>query len=124
MRCDEIAHSLSDASAVSPVDSPGSMSYTVVCNGCPGPQRDLIISFREAEALLNEDMVKLAKEIHSDLVPESTYHGSMEGADPPLFIYSMPYLRGSSCINVQAFQVEMGPDEEASHETFVKHLAR
>lgn len=99
------------------------MSYTVVCNGCPGSQ-DLVISFREPDAVLDEGMMKLAKEIHGDLVPESTCHGSLEGADPPLFIYSMLYLRGSSCIDVLPFQVEMDPSEEAKHEVFIKHLAR
>lgn len=124
MQCDEIAHRVSGASTVCPVDSPGSMSYTVICNGCPGPQQNLIVSFREPEAIFDEEMVKLAKEIHGTLVPESTCHGNVEGADPPLLIHSMPYLRGSSCINVLAFQVEMDPDEQTKHEVFVKHLAR
>ncbi|KAK7429722.1 hypothetical protein QQZ08_003748 [Neonectria magnoliae] len=100
------------------------MSYTVVCNRRPRPQQDLIVSFREPGALLDEKMVKLAKKIHGDLVPEVAYHGNVEGADPPLSIYSMPYLRGSSYIEVLAFQAEMEPDEEAKHGVFVKHLAR
>ncbi|KAJ4323826.1 hypothetical protein N0V84_004172 [Fusarium piperis] len=124
MQCDEIAQSVSGASTVSPVDSPGSMSYTVICSGRPGLQQDLIVSFREPEAMLDEQVVKLAKEIHGELMPESTFHGSVEGSDPPLSIYSMPYLRGSSCVEVLAFQVEMDPDEEAKHQVFVKHLAQ
>lgn len=63
------------------------------------------MSFREQGALLNEEMVKIAKDIHGDLVPESTFHGSVDGADPPLYIYSMPYLRGQSCIEALPFQV-------------------
>ncbi|UNI20472.1 hypothetical protein JDV02_006553 [Purpureocillium takamizusanense] len=122
-QCDEVAQSVSGASTVSPVESPGSMSYTVVCKGCPGPQ-DLVVSFREPGAALDEGIVKLAKEIHGDLVPESTCHGNLEGADPPLFIYSMPYLRGSPCIEVLSFEVEMDPGDEAKHRVFVKHLAR
>ena len=82
------------------MDSPGSMSYTVVCHGRPETQKDLIVSFREPEATLDEEVVKLAKKIHGDLVPESTCHGNVEGADPPLSIYSIPYLRGSSNIEV------------------------
>ncbi|KAI0202828.1 hypothetical protein F4808DRAFT_60045 [Astrocystis sublimbata] len=97
MQCDTIAQSISGASKVSPVDSPGSMSYTVVCNGCPGPQQDLIVSFREPGAMLDEGMVKLAKEIHGDLVPQSTCHGYVNGADPSLSIYSMPYLYFARC---------------------------
>ncbi|GAP89016.1 putative protein kinase-like domain [Rosellinia necatrix] len=123
MQCDKIAQSVSGALTVNPVDSPGSMSYTVICNGRPGLQ-DLIVSFREPEAMLNEETVKLAKEIHGDLVPESTCHGNVMGANPPLSIYSMPYLRGSACIEVLAFQVEMNSDEEAKHKVFIRHLAR
>ncbi|KAF4439742.1 Mus38-like protein [Fusarium austroafricanum] len=123
MQCDQIAQSVSGASAVRPVDSPGSMSHTVICSGRPEPQ-DLIVSFREPGARLDEEMVTLAKEIHGDLVPVSTCHGNVEGADPPLSIYSMPYLRGSSYIEVLAFQVEIDPEEEAKHGVFVKHLAR
>ncbi|KAM0433323.1 hypothetical protein ACHAPT_004199 [Fusarium lateritium] len=74
--------------------------------------------------MLDEEMVKLAKEIHGDLVPESIYHGDVEGADPPLSIYSMPFLRGSSYIEVVDCRVEMHPDEEAKHGVFVKHLAQ
>ncbi|WXC61528.1 hypothetical protein SNK03_007403 [Fusarium graminearum] len=123
-QCDEIAQSISGASTVSPVESPGSMSYTVICSGCPGPQQDLVLSFREQGAMLDVDIVKLAKEIHGNLVPESTFHGNMEGADPPLFIYSMPYLRGSSYTGVQPFWVEMDSNEESTQRAFVKGLAR
>ncbi|KAI1110275.1 hypothetical protein F5Y14DRAFT_444130 [Nemania sp. NC0429] len=122
-QCDDVALSVSDASMVSPVDSPGSLSYTVICNGRPGLP-DLVISFREPGGTLDEEMVKLAKEIHGDLVPESTYHGNVEGADPPLSIYSMPCLQGSSCVEVLAFQEEMESDEQAKHTVFIRHLAR
>ncbi|KAF7557034.1 hypothetical protein G7046_g6148 [Stylonectria norvegica] len=123
-QCDEIAKAISGASAISPVDSPGSMSYTVICEGCPAPQQNSILSFRGSEAKLDDEVIKLAKEIHGGLVPLSTCHGSVEGADPLLMIYSMPYLRGSSLIEVLPFQVELDHDEEAKQITFVKHLAR
>ncbi|KAI0123330.1 hypothetical protein BJ170DRAFT_709363 [Xylariales sp. AK1849] len=97
MQCDKIAHSISGASTVRPVESPG----------------DLVISFREAGAMLDEGMVKLAKQIHSDLVPESTAHGNVDGTNPPLIIYSMPYCK-----------VQTGPDEIAKHGVFIKDLAR
>lgn len=74
--------------------------------------------------MIDDGMVKLAKETHGDLAPQSTCHGYVNGADPSLSVYSMPYLRGSSCIEVLAFQVEMDHDEEAKHGVFVKHLAR
>ncbi|KAF5023098.1 hypothetical protein F66182_4855 [Fusarium sp. NRRL 66182] len=118
------AQELSGAAAITPVDSPGSMSYTVVCSGCPGPLSDIIVSFREQCALLDGNMIELAKAIHGDLVPESTCKGIIEGSDPPLSIYSMPYLRGSSYIEALSFNVNLDPDEEAKHITFVKSLAR
>ncbi|EFY91195.1 hypothetical protein MAC_02866 [Metarhizium acridum CQMa 102] len=124
VQCNAIAQVVSGASTVSQVHSPGSMSYTVVCNGFSGPRQDLIVSFREPGAHLDEGMVRLAKEIHGDLVPESTYHGNVEGADPPLSIYSMPYLRGLCCLEILPFQIEMDPDEEEKHGVFIKHLAR
>lgn len=59
-QCDATAEALSGASAVRPVESPGSMSYTVVCNGCPpGPQDTVVVySFREEGARLDEEVVK------------------------------------------------------------------
>ncbi|KAI1119981.1 hypothetical protein F5Y10DRAFT_273526 [Nemania abortiva] len=124
-QCDEIAQSISGTSTVSPVASPGSMSYTVVCSGRTGSQQqDLIVSFRELGAALDEGIVNLARKVHGDLVPESTCHGKVEGADPPLFIYTMPYLQGSSCIEVLSFQVEMDSNEIAKHQNFIRHLAR
>lgn len=123
-QCDQIALSISGAAKVSPVDNPGSLSYTVVCNDCPGPRKDLVVSFREPGGLLDDGMVGLAKKIHGDLVPESTYHGSVEGSEPPLSIYSMPYLRGSALVEVQSVEVEMSSDDEAKHEMLFKHLAR
>lgn len=34
--------------------------------------------------MLNDDMVRLAKETPGDLVPKSSYYGIVDGADPPL----------------------------------------
>ncbi|KAI1822190.1 hypothetical protein F4861DRAFT_541176 [Xylaria intraflava] len=124
IECDEIARSISRASKVIPVDSPGSMSYTVVCNECPGLQQDLVVSFREPAAILDEGTVKLAKEIHGDLVPLQTYHGNVNATDPSLSIYAMPYLRGSSYIEVSYCEVKLDHNEEAKQKLYVKHLAR
>lgn len=128
-QCDAIAKTITGASTVRPVASPGSMSYTIVCC-CPsddgGKQKqNIVVSFREEGAKLDEQVLKLAQEIHgSYLVPETTYHGPAKGADPPLLIYSMPYLRGSACVQVLACEVDMGPDEKAQHVVFVKSLSR
>ncbi|KAH6700695.1 hypothetical protein BKA61DRAFT_208000 [Leptodontidium sp. MPI-SDFR-AT-0119] len=124
MECDQTARSIFGASAVRPVDIPGSLSYTVVCTGCQEQQQDLIVSFRDSEARLDGGMVKLAKEIHGCLVPEATYHGMMSGADPPLAIYAMHCLPGISCLEALGCQVEMNSQDEARHVCYVKHLAR
>ncbi|KAH7175791.1 hypothetical protein EDB81DRAFT_23763 [Dactylonectria macrodidyma] len=124
MQCDEIVRSVSGAPVARHVESPSSMSYTVVCNGRRGPPQDLIASFREPRSMLDEEMVKLAQKIHGAIVPESAYHGNVEGANPPLSIYSMTYLKGSSCIEASPFEVEMEPNEKDKQEVFIKHLAR
>ncbi|UZP40126.1 hypothetical protein NXS19_007942 [Fusarium pseudograminearum] len=43
---------------------------------------------------------------------------------PPLFIYSMPYLKGSSYTGVQPFWVELDSNVESTQRAFVKDLAR
>ena len=121
LQCDEIAQLVTGSSSASPIDSPGSMSYTV---SCPGPKQNHIVSFREQGAVLYEEMAKLAKHIHAHLVPESTYHGKVKGAEPPIFIYSMSYVRGASCIKFMPSSVELDPEEKAKQANLVKHLAR
>lgn len=123
LQCDQAARSISGSSAVHPVDTPGSMSYTVVCTGRRG-EPDLVVSFREPEAELDGDMVKLAQEIHGCLVPGTTNHGAMSGADPPLTIYAMEYLPGVSWLESMDCEVKMDFDNEARHTCYVKHLGR
>lgn len=123
-QCDRIAKSISGASQVSPVDNPGSLSYTVICNDCPRPLRDLVVSFREPGGFLDDKMTGLAKTIHGELIPESVWHGTIEGSDPPLSIYSMPHLRGTALVEVQSVEVEMSNDEEGKHEMLIRHLGR
>ncbi|KAL2280906.1 hypothetical protein FJTKL_12216 [Diaporthe vaccinii] len=71
-------------------------------------------------------MVGLAKQIHGDLVPEPVCHGDVDASEPPLSIYSMPYLRGTSTalVEVQSVEVEMSNDEEGKHEMLIRHLGR
>lgn len=112
------------ASDVRNVDTPGSMSYTVVCAGRPAGQGGLVVSFREPEAVLDEGMGILARAVHGRLAPEASCRGLVEGAERPLAIYTMPYLRGISCLDALACQVVMDEDEEARHLCFIRHLAR
>jgi hypothetical protein len=123
--CNRIAQNVSGASNVHNVDTPGSMSYTVVCTGRrAGDGKDLVISFREPEAHLDKSIEEMAQAIHGDLVPATSRYGVIDGADPPLTIYTMPYLKGISCLDALACQVEMDEASVARHVCFVRHLAR
>ena len=123
-QCDQIAHSISHASDIRNVETPGSMSYTVICTGRDAGKQDLVVSFREREAYLDPSMGKLARAVHGDLVPAASYYGEVDGADPPLSIYTMPYLRGISCLDALSWQVDMDGGAVAKHVCFVRHLAR
>ena len=124
IQCDQIARSISNASDVSSVDTPGSMSYIVICKGPhPATQVLVVVSFREPEAYLDQGMGKLAREIHGSLVPGASLHSVVDGAVPALTIYTMPYLPGVSCLDSLAYQVEMDELMEARHACFVGHLA-
>lgn len=124
IECDQIARSVSDALDVSDVELPGSMSYTVVCTGPQLAKQGLVVSFREPEAHFDQDMVKLAQEIHASLVPEVSLHGMVDRAVPSLAIYTMPCLPGVACLNALPCQVEMDEITEARHTCFIRHLAR
>lgn len=123
-QCDQIARAVSGAADIQNVDTPGSMSYTVVCTGCHASKQDLIVSFREPEAHLDQGKVKLAQAVHGCLVPKISHHGMVDGAEPPLTIYTMPLLPGISCLDALTCQVEMDGVAEARHVCFVQHLAR
>lgn len=123
-QCDQPAVTLTGASEVHNVETPGSMSYTVICTGCPEGKGDLVLSLREPEARLDEAMNRLARAAHGDLIPETSCDGLVEGSEPPLAIYTMRYLRGVSCLDALLCQVEMDKDEEARHSCFTRHLAR
>lgn len=106
------------------VDVPGSLSYTVIGTGGPDQAQDLIISFREEGSTIDKATIALARSIHGHLVPETTYHGQMPGADPPLHIYTLSCLRGVPSLNALSDEAELDLEEEATHICYVKHLAR
>ncbi|OAA59574.1 Protein kinase-like domain protein [Niveomyces insectorum RCEF 264] len=122
-QCDRIAQSVSGASTVRNVDTPGSTSYTVVCTGHHTAKQDLVVSFREPEAYLDPGILRLARAIHGSVVPEASQHGMVEGADPPLAIYMMPYLPGISCLDALGCEVEADDNTVANYVCFIKHLA-
>jgi len=123
-QCDQTARLVAEASAVRPVDIPGSLSYTVICTSRYKQQKDIVVSFREAESGLDSHIVQQAREMHGYLVPETKYHGMMSGADPQLGIYAMSYLPGIPCLDVFGCESQMDSQDEARHVCYVKHLAR
>lgn len=119
-QCNEIARSLTGASDVIGVDTPGSTSYTVICGGAS----PVVVSFREPGASINTALVSLAREIHGNLVPEATQHGTVIGSDPLLSIYTMPFVPGVSCVQGLAYEAELDEKTEAQHSVYIRHLAR
>ncbi|KNG91221.1 hypothetical protein ANOM_000396 [Aspergillus nomiae NRRL 13137] len=122
--CDHHARKISGAIAVQQVAAPGSLSYTVRCRDFPDEERDLVVSFREAESSLDHGVLKLARSIHGALVPESVFHGEMANSKPPLLVYTMPYLPGIPCLEALCSKTELSRQEESRHLCFAKHLAR
>ena len=69
------------------------MSYTILLSAWvvrPAEKQDLVVSFRELEAHLDQGVNQLAQNTHGKLVPETSRNGIVDGADPPLTIYTMP----------------------------------
>lgn len=66
----------------------------------------------------------LAKEVHGGLVPEVTSHWDVEGANPPLNIYSIPYLRGSALVEVQSVEFHVSDEEEGKYGLLIRRLAQ
>ncbi|KAJ5738749.1 hypothetical protein N7493_001904 [Penicillium malachiteum] len=123
LECDEYAHKISGG-LVQAVGVPGSLSYTVLCTDCPSEPRDLIVSLREIGSTLDTGTTQLAKSIHGDLVPHASFHGEMLNSNPSLLVYTMPYLRGITCLEAFGSDLDMKLEEEAKHLCFVKDLAR
>ncbi|RHZ46582.1 phosphotransferase family protein, partial [Aspergillus thermomutatus] len=122
--CDDHARKISGASAVQEIAVPGSLSYTVRCINFPDERRDLVVSFRQPESTLDQAVIKLARSIHGALVPEATFHGKMPDSNPPLLVYTMPYLPGIPCLEALGSKAELSLEEEGRHICFAKHLAR
>lgn len=78
-----------------PVKIQGSSSYTVIA----GPSGNKIIQFREQAALLDMNMLALAKQVHGDVVPRCSELGWVgEPNGSQLAIYEMDRLPGENYI--------------------------
>jgi hypothetical protein len=80
---------------IRPVNIQGLTSYTVIA----GPSGNKIIQFREQTALLDMNMLELAKDIHGEVVPSCSELGWVgDPSGSPLAIYEMDRLRGENYI--------------------------
>ncbi|KAB5585648.1 hypothetical protein GE09DRAFT_1210248 [Coniochaeta sp. 2T2.1] len=94
MQCDDVVRRRYGGQ-IRPVSIQGSSSYTVIT----GPSGYKIIQFREQAALLDLNLLALAKEVHGDVVPgclELGWVGEPEGSQ--LAIYEMDRLPGENYI--------------------------
>jgi hypothetical protein len=81
-----------------PVEIQGLTSYTVIA----GPKANKIIQFREQTALLDMNMLKLAKDIHGEVVPSCSELGWVgDPSGSPLAIYEMNRLHGENFVLVR-----------------------
>ncbi|KAH9890326.1 hypothetical protein F4778DRAFT_773218 [Xylariomycetidae sp. FL2044] len=100
----------------------GSLSYTVVRTS------ETIVSFRRPESKLDDQVLKLAKRVHGDLVPEATFMGKIGNEKDDgkhLLAYSMPYLPGKTAFEILVdLEVDTDKEAEENHLTFVKDFAR
>lgn len=112
MQCDEVARQRCGGE-IRPVDIQGSSSYTVIA----GPSGNKIIQFREQAALLDMQMLALAKDVHKDVVAsccELGWVGNSNGShsnSSQLAIYEMDRLPGENYITARA---SLTPDQRLS----------
>lgn len=90
--CDVKAASLVGGCII-PVPVQGSCSYTVY----GGLQSEFVVQFRLESLPLNLRIAALARKIHGNLAPATTYHEQLGDINQePVFVYSMDRIRGLS----------------------------
>ncbi|KAK2762131.1 hypothetical protein FQN54_001138 [Arachnomyces sp. PD_36] len=111
--CDEKAASLVGG-RITPVPHQGDHSYTVY----GGPQDESVVQFRLEPFPLSTEVATLARQVHGDLAPLTTYHGQLGNiGDRPVFVYTFNRFPG---INYAEFQLaNMGDETENSEENKV-----
>lgn len=105
---------------IKPVPIQGMTSYTVTA----GPNSDKIIHFREENALLDMNMLGLAKRIHEDLVPHCTFLTWFGSTGTRLAAYEMDKLGGDSYIMVRASLVGQHERQLATVYSLVRFFAQ
>ncbi|CAJ2508469.1 Uu.00g134950.m01.CDS01 [Anthostomella pinea] len=97
IQCDEFARRRYGGE-IRPVDIQGLTSYTIIT----GPSGNKIIQFRERTALLDMNMLALAKDIHQDVVASCSELGWIgDLSSSQLAIYEMDRLPGENYITAR-----------------------
>ncbi|KAJ5934324.1 hypothetical protein N7466_003871 [Penicillium verhagenii] len=125
-QCDDIAESITGATKIVPVDSLSKMSYSVICNNCSSLPLTRIVVFREenSRATPLDNIVDLAEKTFGPLAPKPTYYKNLDGADPPLSIFTMPCQPGISLLSTLRCQSELSRQQRTKQACFIRDLAR
>ncbi|KAK4168297.1 hypothetical protein QBC43DRAFT_228862 [Cladorrhinum sp. PSN259] len=101
-QCDEFVRQRYPGGQIQPAPIQGSNSYTVIVGRAAAG--DKVVQFREQSALLDVTMLKLAKEIHGDVVPGGSTSLGWVGTTntslgrSPLAVYEMDKLPGETFV--------------------------
>ncbi|KAF2492499.1 hypothetical protein BU16DRAFT_542389 [Lophium mytilinum] len=95
--CDDMALSIS-GSPIIPAPIQGAFSYTVIA----GARKSKIVQFRARTSPFDMETLALARNIHPDFVPATTFHGTLgEGEVSPLSVYVMEKISGTTHIEAR-----------------------
>ncbi|KAL9125885.1 MAG: hypothetical protein Q9217_004972 [Psora testacea] len=106
--CDEKAASLVGCS-VTPAPIQGSFSYTVY----GGIRSDLVVQFRLQSLSLKLKTTALARKIHGNLAPSTTYHGQLgDASQETASVYSLARIPGISYLEFRLVNTYAENSEE------------
>jgi hypothetical protein len=122
-QCDDMALSIS-GSPINRAPIQGAFSYTVTA----GALQSKIVQFRTQTSLLDMDTLTVARDVHPDFVPATTFHGTLgEGEASPLSVYVMERISGTTHIEARFYDestTKAKLEGESRRMTTVKDFAR
>lgn len=120
--CDEKAASLVGGE-LRPVPIQGDSSYTVY----GGVAEEFVVQFRLEQISLKAEIANLAREIHGNFAPVTTYHGHLgDTNDRPVFVYTLSRIPGVNCMEFRLANQHGDDSEEnkAMRAAFIDDIAR
>ncbi|KAF2794060.1 hypothetical protein K505DRAFT_242956 [Melanomma pulvis-pyrius CBS 109.77] len=122
-QCDNMAISLAGG-PISPVPIQGAFSYTVTA----GAAQSKIVQFRTHTSLLDMNTLTVARKIHPDFVPATTFYGTLgESEASSLSVYGMEKISGTTYIEARFYDestAEAQLEAELLRLTTVRDFAR